>query len=117
MPGDSVPDLADFSLFSCFETPPICLAASDGDCGILSTLIANGADVNVIDIADFTPLHHACEKGHVCVIHLLLAAGCDVNPSKDSIPSPLTYAARFTMFLQRQASSTCLAGTAPTCFG
>ena len=59
------------------------IAASTGDVAVVNFLIANGADVNVADNHNATPLHHAAGYwvggGSVEVVKTLVASGADVR--------------------------------------
>jgi ankyrin repeat protein len=46
---------------------------------IVSLLIASGADVNMPDGDNMSPLPHASANGHSGVVDMLLKAGADVN--------------------------------------
>ena len=55
------------------------LAASQGNLGLMRTLIQAGHAVNAFDEMGLTPLHHAVDYGRVEDIRLLLENGADVN--------------------------------------
>lgn len=52
-------------------------AARDGDLAALSTLIANGADLNETDGSGSTALAEAANRGHVEAVAALIEAGAD----------------------------------------
>lgn len=56
---------------------PLHLAASRGNLGILSALIAFGADKDALDIRSALPIHHAISQDRVEATDRLLAAGAD----------------------------------------
>jgi ankyrin repeat protein len=58
----------------------------------VSRLLSVGADVNVKDCIDFTPLHWACRKGHVQVVVELLEHGADIEAKEHSDWTPLHWA-------------------------
>jgi hypothetical protein len=41
--------------------------------------VTQGANVNAVDNAGWTPLHEACNHGNAEIVDLLLAAGANVN--------------------------------------
>lgn len=69
-------------------------AAKNGDVGELKRVVAAGADVNVTDADNVTPLTWACDAGHGEIVKLLLDKGA--NPSaKDNLgATPLMWAAK-----------------------
>jgi hypothetical protein len=62
-----------------FGDTPLHTAASEGHKDVVELLLANGADVNVVDQNDETPLHGAAGHGQKDVVELLLSKGADVN--------------------------------------
>jgi ankyrin repeat protein len=57
---------------------PLHLAAIRGHTNIARTLVNAGADRNVKDFDDNTPLHYASEYGHFeCIIYLIKEADAD----------------------------------------
>ncbi|MGO9122056.1 MAG: ankyrin repeat domain-containing protein [Desulfomonilaceae bacterium] len=42
-------------------------------------LLEEGADMNEIDVAGWTPLMNACAAGHVQVVRLLIDCGANIN--------------------------------------
>lgn len=69
------------ALFESDEKPADKLieASKSGDIEKVKSLLAEGADVHVIDKDGVTALMHASENGHAEVIELLLNKGADVN--------------------------------------
>ena len=59
---------------------------------VTELLIANGADVNVADMALMTPLHFAVVFDHKEIAELLIANGADVNANDIGGGTPLDYA-------------------------
>jgi hypothetical protein len=74
---------------------PLHTAAQQGYTAVAELLIAQGADVNVLDSSDArTPLHAAATAGHTAVVELLLAKGAEVNAKmKGNSQTPLHVAA------------------------
>jgi ankyrin repeat protein len=68
------------------------LAASQGFGDIVLELIRRGADVNVQDISEVTPLHYAARKNKIETAKILLDAGANVN-AKNIFGNPLIDAA------------------------
>ncbi|KAK3085767.1 hypothetical protein FSP39_008439 [Pinctada imbricata] len=60
---------------------------------IIEFLLANGADVQIVDNVKITPLYTAIKGRNSCIIQRLLAAGCDVNKGSQD-HSPLFLATR-----------------------
>ncbi|OQR87290.1 hypothetical protein ACHHYP_09231 [Achlya hypogyna] len=61
------------------DTTALCWAAGSGDTGLLQQLIAQGADVNLADYDQRTPLHVAASDGKAEIVEFLLKAGADVH--------------------------------------
>ena len=70
----------------------LCECAIRGDLEKINLLIAEGADVNMIDTAGVTPLHFAADRGHKEVVQLLISKGADVNAVTKYGITPLTSA-------------------------
>jgi len=64
-------------------------AASNGDYGVIEGLIKAGADLNLIDKDDCTPLCVSIRECHVEVAKILIDAGADVNKGGGVYGSPL----------------------------
>ncbi|EQC26090.1 hypothetical protein SDRG_16042 [Saprolegnia diclina VS20] len=60
------------------DTTALCWAAGMGDTGLLLQLIDAGADVNLADYDQRTPLHIAASDGKSSVVEVLLKAGANV---------------------------------------
>ncbi len=81
-------------------------AIEDNNFEEVSSLIAQGADVNATIEEGFTPLHHAVYynihrdkfTGDVEIIKLLIANGADVNAGNEKGFTPLHYASSYTKF-------------------
>lgn len=57
---------------------PLHLAAIRGNTGIVRALINSGADKDVKDFDENTPLHYSSEYGHFeCIIYLIKEAYAD----------------------------------------
>ncbi|MBO9484065.1 ankyrin repeat domain-containing protein [Salinisphaera sp. G21_0] len=54
-------------------------AAADGDLAKVETLLASGANPNILGYFGYTPLHHAAHFGHHAIAKILLAYGADPN--------------------------------------
>ncbi|OQR95132.1 hypothetical protein THRCLA_08017 [Thraustotheca clavata] len=59
------------------DTTALCWAAGTGDKELLQALIERGADVNLADYDQRTPLHIAASDGNVSVVEMLLKAGAN----------------------------------------
>ncbi len=75
------------------STEPLHGAAEVGDVNKVQQLLSEGADVNAIDRAGFTPLFYAAHKGYKDVAELLIAGGANVNAKDAYDNTPLHYAA------------------------
>ena len=62
---------------------PLHLAVGMQNAGILSELIANGANVNAQNIAGRTPLHHVASGNRTDLLLQLISNGADVNARDD----------------------------------
>ncbi len=82
-----------FSLLlgGCFS-PPIMVAAHQGDTSSVRALLANGADVNTID-RGFTPLLASLQSGRLETARLLIEAGADVKVKNSEGMAALAFAA------------------------
>jgi hypothetical protein len=70
------------------------LAAIFGHQGVVSQLLAAGADAESKDSYGQTPLSWAAESGYEAVVKLLLAAGADVESKDSKGQTPLSWAAQ-----------------------
>jgi ankyrin repeat protein len=57
----------------------LCECAKRGDLNEANLLIAEGVDVNMVDLYGVTPLHFAADRGHKEIVQLLISKGADVN--------------------------------------
>jgi ankyrin repeat protein len=57
----------------------LCECAIRGDLDKTNLLIAEGANVNMVDSYGVTPLHFAADRGHKEIVQLLISKGADVN--------------------------------------
>lgn len=74
-----------------YDTPPLQVAAHQGNPEIVRALIAAGADLH--RGFDFFPLDEAASRGHIEVIKVLIAAGADVNQADEDGGTALMTAA------------------------
>ena len=68
---------------------PLHIAAGAGHKKIVELLIAKGADVNAMDIIEWSPLHYATIWKHKEIVELLIANGADVNAKDMHDETPL----------------------------
>ena len=68
------------------------LAVREGHLDIARLLIDWGAEVDVLDTRDFTPLHNAAWNGNLEMTKLLLDSGADINASTYDGDTPLKLA-------------------------
>ena len=75
---------------------PLHIAARAGHSELVECIIARGADVNAVRVADgCTPLHLAAERGQFRALRVLLAASsCDVTAASAQDPTALFSAIR-----------------------
>ncbi|WP_416149868.1 M48 family metallopeptidase [Salipaludibacillus sp. HK11] len=76
------------------EHPPLILATIDGDIDEIERLVAEGADIEVMDIEDSTPLIYAIYLDNLEVAEKLLELGANPN-HEDLYGTPLTIALEF----------------------
>jgi ankyrin repeat protein len=82
-----------FSLSGYAAADPLHECAKEGDIQKVNLLIAQGADVNIIDENGLTPLHCAADQGHKKVVELLILKGANVNAVTPHGYTPLGMAA------------------------
>ena len=68
------------------------LAVREGHLEIANLLLKRGAEVDVLDPDDFTPLHNAAWNGNLEMTELLLDAGADIEASTYDGDTPLSLA-------------------------
>ena len=74
-------------------SPPLHLAAENGHTDVVKALIAAGADVNVRNLSEDTPLHKAVRS--TWITKVLLTAGVDLNARNFVGQTPLNNAKRY----------------------
>lgn len=65
---------------------PLHVACSRGHTGIISALLAGGADKDVEDNRGAIPLHHTISQDHVDTTEILLAAGANITIGGSFVP-------------------------------
>ncbi|XP_075871211.1 ankyrin repeat and death domain-containing protein 1A isoform X2 [Nelusetta ayraudi] len=76
--------------FHCSALHPV---SEIGDTPLVQLLLEHGANPDLRNQRQETPLHLAVKNSHIPVIHLLLAAGCDINVTDDRSQTPMHLAA------------------------
>ncbi len=74
------------------KATPILIASYIGNTDIVQLLLENGANVNLVDDENDTPLHCACLHGHFTIAQSLLEHGTNVNVVGGDGDTPLHYA-------------------------
>lgn len=72
--------------------PPLLHAAAVGQEDAVSALLAAGAEVEAVDIAGWTALHHACSSGHVATARLLIKHHASMSSRTHEGETPLDVA-------------------------
>jgi|GEM_PF-5397758 len=67
-------------------------AALEGNLDAIKSLVDQGADVNIKDKDDLTPLHNAVKKGHVEVVKYLVSQGANVHAWSERGSTPINIA-------------------------
>lgn len=63
------------------------MAVEHGNTDVVEYLINRGADVQIADNVNISPLYTAIKGGNSYIVHMLINAGCDVNlGSQDHAP-------------------------------
>lgn len=81
--------------FASGEEAPLHKAVLAGDIGRAGSLLANGADVNALDLHGMAPLHYAagmCDRGDI--VKLLLDNGADIQKKSGASFTPILFAAQ-----------------------
>lgn len=68
---------------------PLHIACSRGHMGIISALLAGGADMDATDNRGALPLHHTISQDHVAATESLLAAGANITIGGSFVPFAL----------------------------
>ena len=68
------------------------MAASNGHCSVVQTMLEHCADVNTADNEGRTPLHAAADNEHVNVVLALLCAKADASVTDNLGDTPLDFA-------------------------
>ncbi|MFT5128000.1 MAG: ankyrin repeat protein [Rhodothermales bacterium] len=69
------------------------MATDAGDLAAVQKLLAEGTDVNLRDVHDWTALHYAAGNGDVALVTALLAAGAECDIANFERETPLRRAA------------------------
>ncbi|XP_028992463.1 ankyrin repeat and SOCS box protein 1 isoform X2 [Betta splendens] len=78
----------------CLPCTPLRIAATAGHAACVAYLIAQGAEVDLVDVKGQTALYVAVVNGHLGCVRILLEAGADPNGSRHHRSTPLYHAAR-----------------------
>ncbi|XP_041857638.1 ankyrin repeat and SOCS box protein 1 [Melanotaenia boesemani] len=78
----------------CLPCTPLRIAATAGHGACVAFLIAQGAEVDLVDVKGQTALYVAVVNGHLDCVRILLEAGADPNGSRHHRSTPLYHAAR-----------------------
>lgn len=78
----------------CLPCTPLRIAATAGHAVCVAYLIAQGAEVDLVDVKGQTALYVAVVNGHLDCVRILLEAGADPNGSRHHRSTPLYHAAR-----------------------
>ncbi|XP_057707460.1 ankyrin repeat and SOCS box protein 1 [Corythoichthys intestinalis] len=78
----------------CLPCTPLRIAATTGHAACVAYLIAQGAEVDSVDVKGQTALYVAVVNGHRDCVRVLLEAGADPNGSRHHRSTPLYHAAR-----------------------
>ncbi|NEP50476.1 MAG: ankyrin repeat domain-containing protein [Moorea sp. SIO3C2] len=72
-------------------------ASKDGDLEAVKSLVAQGADVNVKDKENATPLMRSVSRNYREIVEFLIEKGADVNAINDWDYTPLKYAIKLNL--------------------
>ncbi|KAM8857837.1 ankyrin repeat and SOCS box protein 1 [Synchiropus picturatus] len=78
----------------CLPCTPLRIAATAGHAACVAYLIAQGAQVDMVDVKGQTALYVAVVNGHLDCVRILLEAGANPNGSRHHRSTPLYHAAR-----------------------
>lgn len=78
----------------CLPCTPLRIAATAGHAACVAYLIAQGAEVDLVDVKGQTALYVAAVNGHLDCARILLEAGANPNGSRHHRSTPLYHAAR-----------------------
>lgn len=73
------------------------LASKEGNLEGVIFLLAQGADVNVKDQENATPLMRSVSRNYIDIVKILLEKGADVNAENDWGYTPLKYATKLNL--------------------
>ncbi|KAM6986612.1 ankyrin repeat and SOCS box protein 1 [Aplochiton taeniatus] len=84
------------SVWCCGGLPctPLRIAATAGHAACVGYLLAQGAEVDLVDVKGQTALYVAAVNGHLDCVRILLEAGADPNGSRHHRSTPVYHAAR-----------------------
>ena len=78
---------------------PLQMACLNSNIAVVKLLLKRGANINVNDDEEKTPLHYACMKGgNLVITQLLLDAGADINIKDKNGFTPLHLACKVSIF-------------------
>ncbi|MEL4895394.1 ankyrin repeat domain-containing protein [Crocosphaera sp. Alani8] len=72
-------------------------ATKDGDLEVVQSLVDRGADVNVKDKENATPIMRSVSRNYQEIVKLLIEQGADVNAINDWGYTPLKYATKLNL--------------------
>ncbi|WP_326997444.1 ankyrin repeat domain-containing protein [Crocosphaera watsonii] len=72
-------------------------ATKDGDLEVVKSLVDQGADVNVKDKENATPLMRSVSRNYQAIVKLLIEQGAHVNAINDWGYTPLKYAIKLNL--------------------
>ncbi|XP_061774438.1 ankyrin repeat and SOCS box protein 1 [Nerophis ophidion] len=78
----------------CLPCTPLRIAATAGQVACVAYLIAQGAEVDLVDVKGQTALYVAVVNGHLDCVRVLLEAGANPNGSRHHRSTPLYHAVR-----------------------
>ncbi|KAJ3117996.1 hypothetical protein HDU96_004450 [Phlyctochytrium bullatum] len=75
------------------HSPPLCDASRNGHADVITVLLRLGANVNVVEKGEMSPLHLSALNNHVECIRLLLDEGAEIDSREENQWTPLHEAA------------------------